>query len=143
VLADSDLQSTETVLRPGDVVVQRGTSHRWENRSSQPARMAFILVDGAFTADLRATLGEVTLLHGHHEPRPGRKTVVITGAARGQGAAEAELLVRAGALVIGTDVLEAEGAVLQDHLGENFAGLFEYRQLDVSRHSTGPAWPKI
>ena len=63
------------------------------------------------------------------------KTVVITGAARGQGAAEAELLVRAGALVIGTDVLEAEGTVLQDHLAENFPGLFEYRQLDVSRPS--------
>ena len=58
-----DLQSTETVLRPGDVVVQRGTSPRWENRSTQPARMAFILVDGAFTAGLRAALGEVTLLH--------------------------------------------------------------------------------
>jgi 3alpha(or 20beta)-hydroxysteroid dehydrogenase len=63
------------------------------------------------------------------------KTVVITGAARGQGAAEAELLVRAGALVIGTDVLEAEGIALQDHLAENFPGLFEYRQLDVSRPS--------
>ncbi|HEY3903293.1 MAG TPA: cupin domain-containing protein [Streptosporangiaceae bacterium] len=64
VLADSGQQSSETILRPGDVVVQRGTSHRWENRSGEPARMAFILVDGAFTADLRTTLGEVTLLHG-------------------------------------------------------------------------------
>jgi quercetin dioxygenase-like cupin family protein len=53
----------ETILRPGDVVVQRGASHRWENRSGEPARMAFILVDGAFTADLRTALGEVTLLH--------------------------------------------------------------------------------
>ena len=26
------LDDTETVLRAGDVVVQRGTSHRWENR---------------------------------------------------------------------------------------------------------------
>jgi 3alpha(or 20beta)-hydroxysteroid dehydrogenase len=61
------------------------------------------------------------------------KTIVITGAARGQGAAEAELLVRAGALVIGTDVLEAEGTALQIRLEKNFPGLFTYRQLDVSR----------
>jgi quercetin dioxygenase-like cupin family protein len=62
VLAGSEPHSTETVLRPGDVVVQRGTSHRWENRSARPARMAFVLVDGAFTADLRAALGQITLL---------------------------------------------------------------------------------
>jgi quercetin dioxygenase-like cupin family protein len=56
------LDDSDTTLGPGDVVVQRGTSHRWENRSARPARMAFILVDGAFTAGLRAALGEVTLL---------------------------------------------------------------------------------
>ncbi|MGW0333162.1 SDR family NAD(P)-dependent oxidoreductase [Streptomyces sp. NPDC003011] len=40
-------------------------------------------------------------------PRPGRllgKVVVVTGAARGQGAAEAEALAREGARVIATDV---------------------------------------
>jgi quercetin dioxygenase-like cupin family protein len=42
------LDGSETVLRAGDVVVQRGTSHRWENRSDAPARVAFILIDGAF-----------------------------------------------------------------------------------------------
>ena len=42
------LDDSETVLRAGDVVVQRGTSHRWENRSEAPARVAFILIDGAF-----------------------------------------------------------------------------------------------
>jgi quercetin dioxygenase-like cupin family protein len=42
------LDDSETVLRAGDVVVQRGTSHRWENRSGAPARVAFILIDGAF-----------------------------------------------------------------------------------------------
>jgi 3alpha(or 20beta)-hydroxysteroid dehydrogenase len=35
------------------------------------------------------------------------RTVVVTGAARGQGAAEAELLVRQGALVIGADIRDA------------------------------------
>ena len=37
--------------------VQRGTSHRWENRSGAPARVGFILIDGAFTQGLRDTLG--------------------------------------------------------------------------------------
>jgi hypothetical protein len=32
-------------LRAGDVVVQRGTNHRWVNRGSVPARVAFVLVD--------------------------------------------------------------------------------------------------
>ncbi|MGX1134780.1 3alpha(or 20beta)-hydroxysteroid dehydrogenase [Streptomyces glaucescens] len=46
------------------------------------------------------------------EPRPKRllgKVVVVTGAARGQGAAEADLLTREGARVIATDVTEAPG----------------------------------
>src|SRR5580693_9556370 len=51
------LDDSETVLRAGDVVVQRGTSHRWENRSEAPARVAFILIDGAFTAELLSLLG--------------------------------------------------------------------------------------
>jgi len=55
------LDDSETVLRAGDVVVQRGTNHRWENRSQATARMAFILVDGAFTVDLIGTLGEDVL----------------------------------------------------------------------------------
>jgi quercetin dioxygenase-like cupin family protein len=52
------LEDSETVLRAGDIVVQRGTNHRWENRSPGPARIAFILVDGAFTPQLRDTLGD-------------------------------------------------------------------------------------
>jgi len=37
----------ETVLRAGDVLVQRGTQHAWANRSGQPARVAFVLIDGS------------------------------------------------------------------------------------------------
>jgi quercetin dioxygenase-like cupin family protein len=55
------LDDSETVLRAGDVVVQRGTSHRWENRSAGTARMAFILIDGAFTVELLDTLGSDVL----------------------------------------------------------------------------------
>ena len=34
----------ETVLRAGDVLVQRGTNHAWANRSGRPARIAFVLI---------------------------------------------------------------------------------------------------
>ncbi|MBM3557475.1 MAG: cupin domain-containing protein [Alphaproteobacteria bacterium] len=43
---------SETHLKAGDVVVQRGTDHAWENRSDKPARMAFILVDGRFAPEI-------------------------------------------------------------------------------------------
>ena len=62
------LDDSETTLRAGDVVVQRGTSHRWENRSDRSARMAFILVDGAFTAPLLDTLGHDVLGGLLHDP---------------------------------------------------------------------------
>jgi 3alpha(or 20beta)-hydroxysteroid dehydrogenase len=61
------------------------------------------------------------------------RTVVITGAARGQGAAEAELLVRAGAVVIGGDVLDGGGMALAQRLTAVGPGRMEYRRLDVSR----------
>jgi hypothetical protein len=46
----------EVELRPGDIVIQRGTDHAWANRSGAVARMAFVLVDGAFADGLRALL---------------------------------------------------------------------------------------
>jgi mannose-6-phosphate isomerase-like protein (cupin superfamily) len=36
----------ETVLRPGDTVVQNGTRHRWSNRGSEPAVLA-VFITGA------------------------------------------------------------------------------------------------
>lgn len=46
------LDDSETVVRAGDIVVQRGTSHAWANRSNANARIAFILIDGAFEPEL-------------------------------------------------------------------------------------------
>jgi quercetin dioxygenase-like cupin family protein len=34
-----------TRLKPGDIVVQRGTNHAWANVGTIPARMAFVLID--------------------------------------------------------------------------------------------------
>jgi 3alpha(or 20beta)-hydroxysteroid dehydrogenase len=61
------------------------------------------------------------------------RTVVLTGAARGQGAAEVELLVREGAFVVATDVLDDEGVAMVASLqvGGDSAGAV-YRHLDVS-----------
>lgn len=36
----------ETLLKAGDILVQRGTAHGWENRSADMARIAFVLIDG-------------------------------------------------------------------------------------------------
>lgn len=42
------LDTEETELKAGDVVIQRGTNHAWSNRSSEPCRMLFVLIDGTF-----------------------------------------------------------------------------------------------
>jgi 3alpha(or 20beta)-hydroxysteroid dehydrogenase len=55
------------------------------------------------------------------------KVALITGAARGQGAATARRFVAEGASVIITDVLDDEGKTLADELGAQF------RHLDVSK----------
>jgi len=34
----------ETLMRQGDVLIQRGTNHAWSNRTTKAARVAFILV---------------------------------------------------------------------------------------------------
>ncbi len=44
------LDKGEANLKAGDVVIQRGTNHAWANRSGQPCRMLFMLVDGQFSA---------------------------------------------------------------------------------------------
>jgi hypothetical protein len=40
------MEEGETLMKAGDVLVQRGTNHAWSNRSGQTCRIAFILVDG-------------------------------------------------------------------------------------------------
>ena len=50
------LDDSEVTLKPGDVVVQRGTDHAWENRSATVARAAFFHVDALFSEELLAKL---------------------------------------------------------------------------------------
>lgn len=50
------LDDAEVLLKPGSVVVQRGTNHAWANRSGKPCRMLFVLVDGAYEPTIREAL---------------------------------------------------------------------------------------
>ena len=45
-----------TTIGPGELVVQRGTDHAWENRSEAPTRLLFVLVAGRFGTELRGRL---------------------------------------------------------------------------------------
>lgn len=64
------------------------------------------------------------------------QVAIITGGARGQGAAEAELFVQAGALVVITDVLDDEGAATAERLGASC----EYLHHDVVSEQ---AWQEV
>lgn len=56
------LDECEVVLKPGDVVVQRGTDHAWENRSGWMARAAFFHIDARFSGELLARLPKPLVL---------------------------------------------------------------------------------
>ncbi len=50
------LDESEVLLKAGDVVVQCGTNHAWSNRSNDSCTVAFVLIDGAYTNDLKQSL---------------------------------------------------------------------------------------
>ena len=40
------MDDNETLMKQGDILVQRGTNHAWANRSDKTARICFVLLDG-------------------------------------------------------------------------------------------------
>jgi quercetin dioxygenase-like cupin family protein len=46
------LDEGDVQLKAGDVVIQRGTSHAWSNRSGKNVKMLYVLIDGEFGPDL-------------------------------------------------------------------------------------------
>jgi quercetin dioxygenase-like cupin family protein len=45
------MDEDEVLLNAGDCLIQRGTNHAWSNRTDQPCRIAFVLVDAHSKAD--------------------------------------------------------------------------------------------
>ena len=54
---EMDMDDSTVKLKAGDILVQRGTNHAWANRSGKPARVAFVLVDGAAARHRQAGAG--------------------------------------------------------------------------------------
>ncbi|MFA9219350.1 MAG: cupin domain-containing protein [Sphingomonadaceae bacterium] len=52
------LDDSEVLLKPGSIVIQRGTNHAWANRSAAPCRMLFVLIDGSYAPELSAALAQ-------------------------------------------------------------------------------------
>ena len=42
---EMDMDQSSVKLKAGDILIQRGTNHAWVNRSAEPARVAFVLID--------------------------------------------------------------------------------------------------
>jgi NAD(P)-dependent dehydrogenase (short-subunit alcohol dehydrogenase family) len=68
------------------------------------------------------------------EKKLAGKVALVTGASRGQGAAEARLLAEAGARVLLCDVLDAEGEATANAIRAT-GGAAQYRHLDVANES--------
>jgi quercetin dioxygenase-like cupin family protein len=68
---DMELDGGDVVtVRAGDVVIQRGTNHVWHNRTADPCRFAWILLD----AEPVEVNGQRLGTSWRHEPAPGETT---------------------------------------------------------------------
>ena len=52
------LDNGEVLLKPGSVVIQRGTNHAWANRSGRMCRMLFVLVAGTYESEIAGRLAD-------------------------------------------------------------------------------------
>lgn len=50
------LDDGEVLLKPGTVVIQRGTNHAWANRSGRVCRMLFVLISGQYEPSMATSL---------------------------------------------------------------------------------------
>ncbi|WP_220186855.1 SDR family NAD(P)-dependent oxidoreductase [Pseudonocardia pini] len=79
-------------------------------------------LDDITNNDAEGSMQDGKRLHG--------RTIVITGGARGQGAAEAAALLEQGAAVVVTDIVDEVGQSLAEGLSS--LGRCEYRHLDIT-----------
>ena len=75
--------------------------------------------------------------------RLANKVAIITGAAMGQGAAEAYLFAQEGAKVIAADVCEKELAEIVEKINRDFPGAAVGVKLDVSSEEDWQAALKV
>jgi quercetin dioxygenase-like cupin family protein len=66
---EMDMDDSTVKLKAGDVMVQRGTYHAWANRGTEPARIAFILIDAKPLGIGQPILG-ATSAHGPEDHKP-------------------------------------------------------------------------
>ncbi|AYN96569.1 cupin domain-containing protein [Pseudomonas sp. LTJR-52] len=52
------LDDAEVLLKPGSVVVQRGTNHAWSTRSNSNCRLLFVQLDGRYAPDIADRLSK-------------------------------------------------------------------------------------
>ncbi len=57
------LDDGEVLLKPGSVVIQRGTNQAWANRSGRMCRMLFVLVAGTYDSEIAETCRPIGLPH--------------------------------------------------------------------------------
>jgi mannose-6-phosphate isomerase-like protein (cupin superfamily) len=55
------LDDDERLMKTGDVLIQRGTDHAWQNRGERTCRMLFILIDAVFDEGLKTTIPAMLL----------------------------------------------------------------------------------
>ena len=82
---EMDMDNSTVKLKPGDVMVQRGTNHAWANRSGKNARVAFVLVDAQAARHRQAGAGQQQRTHEGGRPmisRAVRKRAVARAGAR-------------------------------------------------------------
>ena len=69
-----------------------------------------------------------------------KRTVIVTGGARGMGASHARGFIAEGANVVIADILEQEGRTLAQELGDHAI----FSRLDVTSERTGRRrWPQL
>ncbi len=62
----------EVALRPGDILIQRGTTHYWHNKSDSPAIFTVVMIDSRRTPKTpRTKSGARSTAVGVPVPRPG------------------------------------------------------------------------
>jgi mannose-6-phosphate isomerase-like protein (cupin superfamily) len=80
------MEKGETLLKPGDILIQRGTNHSWSVRGNEPCIVAAVLVSAAPVGTQRRVRKKATTRPAKRAARPRRRaSAAPTAAARKRG----------------------------------------------------------